>query len=455
MPPSPGFIGTWDPAGGGSGSATLQDIVDNGNSVEMPVNKIFEINHDLTEPYPRSLFSSDQLPLVMLDDGMYLGATKLAENNYYLDNVGRFWIEPSDVIIDGDYFLGVAISADGRIMFAAERGSGTWRSIDYGRSWTKVFNGGDSWGMATSANGKHVVRSEYGGGIYVSHDYGLGWPNPLLSPATVPGVPARYWRAFAVSTDGRYMIGMYGNAGVNGVWQSEDFGDSWTFNNVDCENHSDVIMSSDGKIRILGSYVDKSYISYDYGVTWEIVPGVPGSIVAWNASFGMSANGRHIVAARQSVGSSIYISHDYGQTWGVSYAPSQSWARLNMSSDGMIILASVSAAGGLLYLSMDGGVTWGTIGAPMSRGMVKMSASGNSILLAYNIGVVGHIEFSRADTIVNATNLLIPACPSEILDADMPESSYIAWIDEGTDMLEFKVKYSDGTVKSVSIGPLV
>lgn len=416
----------------GSGGSSLQAAYNAGNSIEVDISHLLDINHDFTDRYARSLITVDQLSIAGLDGGTYVGRTKIAENNYYISNLARTWNTP--VIPAGEFVLGVGVSADGKIMFSNQRNVGMYRSLDYGRTWTQnIVDHNDSWGIAMSVDGKHVFRSRYAGKIYVSHDYGTTFN-------IAPSSPNGHYRNFAASSDGKYVVAVWGN---NGIVMSNDYGDTWYMTTSTCNNHSGVAMSSDGKIIFVGSYVGRDVISYDYGATWSNSPlitnGAPGGFC------GMSASGRHMAVVSRN--SSIYISHDYGITWGVAYAPILDWGDVSMSDDGKIIVGSLGVAGGM-YISYDNGVTWEVNAFGRSSIMVKMSASGNTLISATIIGAGpnGYVEFSKADTVVNASSAIIPHTIDGVADADMVRQTYTIRVDDATNIPYMKVKMYDDSV---------
>jgi photosystem II stability/assembly factor-like uncharacterized protein len=417
-------------AGGGGGS--LQDAYDGGNSIT--VDNIIDINHDFSDTYARSLLAIDQLSIAMLDGGTYLGRTRVAENNYYISNLGRCWTVP--FIPAGALVLGVAVSADGRIMFSNQRNVGMYRSLDYGITWTQnLIDVNDSWGIGMSADGKHVVRSRYAGRIYISHDYGTTF-------AEVPSSSVGWYRGFAVSADGKYMVAYWGNGGVS---MSSDYGDTWYMTTSTCDNHSYASISSDGKIIIVGSLVENAQISYDYGDTWSDL-----TLVGAGLSSAMSASGRHIVAAIKN--NSIYISHDYGRTWSVSYAPALTWSVPSMSDDGNIIVVSLDVPGSI-YISKDRGLTWEIVAFGKATFMTKLSASGNTIISATidGGGPNGYVEFSRADTVMNASNAIIPHTIDGVGDADMIRQTYAIRVDDASNIPYIKVKMHDDSIFELAI----
>jgi hypothetical protein len=411
----------------GPSGNSLQAAYNAGNTIT--VDNIIDINHDFSDTYARSLLAIDQLSIAMLDGGTYLGRTRVAENNYYISNLGRCWTVPS--IPANPFVLGVAISADGRIMFSNQRATGMYRSLDYGITWTQnLIDVNDSWGIGMSADGKHVVRSRYAGRIYISHDYGTTF-------AEVPSSSVGWYRGFAVSADGKYMVAYWGNGGVS---MSSDYGDTWYMTTSTCDNHSYASISSDGKIIIVGSLVGNAQISYDYGDTWSDL-----TLVGAGLSSAMSASGRHIVAAIKN--NSIYISHDYGRTWSVSYAPALAWSAPSMSDDGNIIVVSLDVPGSI-YISKDRGLTWEIVAFGKATFMTKLSASGNTIISATvdGGGPNGYVEFSKADTVMNSSNMLISHTIDGVADADMIRQTYAIRVDDASNIPYIKVKMIDDSV---------
>lgn len=173
----------------------------------------------------------------------------------------------------------------------------TWRSTDYGATWT-LMNAGS--GCPGRYGQSSVVLSDGSillmGGLagyenvtmfndtWQSADYGKTWTLVNASP----GWSARYFSASVAMPDGTVVL-MGGrdesDTLKNDVWQSEDNGRTWTLVNANAgwserSVHTAVAMP-DGSLILMGGWDDISALndtwkSVDSGKTWTLVNASPG-----------------------------------------------------------------------------------------------------------------------------------------------------------------------------------
>ena len=166
----------------------------------------------------------------------------------------------------------IAISDDGNTVVVAAA-HGILKSTDTGESFALTSNpGGDLtlpllyWQrIDISADGSQIVATTGSSSIFKSTNGGTEWTELASSGA-------RQWEAIAISSDGRTIMGVARDE-VQGVWFSQDGGQTFTAANIDTvfQEGQAVFggMSDDGAVMIASSYYSSPYMSTDRGQTWS------------------------------------------------------------------------------------------------------------------------------------------------------------------------------------------
>ena len=208
----------------------------------------------------------------------------------------------------------------------------------------------------------------------------------------------RNWMNIAISSDGSKRAAA-GNADY--LYESSDYGASWTQVTSTVANWKGVAMSSDGTVQAAWSSGPSSadmkglFTSADTGATWTHrempawlhVSSYTGTIM----HCAVSPDGTHMTAlASGPPAGPMFISSDAGVTWTTS-GPSKYWRKSAMSADGSIQTATTGHLGarsdlvGTMYRSSDSGATWTEVAGmtahwggetSMGTGGVAMSSDG-------------------------------------------------------------------------------
>ncbi|MCX6689907.1 MAG: hypothetical protein NTZ39_09520, partial [Methanoregula sp.] len=207
----------------------------------------------------------------------------------------------SVVMLDGSIVLMGGVGG-------SEMMSDTWRSTDYGTTWTQV-NASSGWAgraahtSVAMSDGSIVLMGGYGWmGDYTyyfndtwrSTDYGTTWT--LMNASS--GWAGRYAHTSVAMPDGSIVLmgGFREDYYLRDVWRSTDYGATWTQQTANAgwtarSDHTSVAMP-DGSIVLMGGadstgYTNDTWRSTDYGAMWTQV----------NASSGWTARSDHTSVA--------------------------------------------------------------------------------------------------------------------------------------------------------------
>ena len=288
------------------------------------------------------------------------------------------------------------------VFYMAPVNGGAFKSIDYGRTWTPIFDDQPTASVGAiavsisnpnvvyvgSGEGLHRPDLSVGDGVYKSTDAGTTWKHLGLSDgqqipqlAVDPKNPERVFIAVAGHP--------YGPNEERGVYRSLDGGK--TFEKVLYRNEnvgaSDVVIDP-GNTQVVyaamwesregpwengafdgdGGGISKST---DGGKTWrQLTKGLPGNIVQANIAIAPSDSKTLFAAVRTKTISKLYRSDDGGETWsGTTDDPRPGLGigggdlpvvRFDPKNPQVVYSASI-----VCWKSTDGGKTWeGWRGAP-------------------------------------------------------------------------------------------
>ena len=309
---------------------------------------------------------------------------------------GQYMIQVSDYIyVSADFgqswttrvsdsvrtWVGATISASGRYMYATETTGGfLYSSSDYGVTWQTVGSSLANRSIVkTSASGQYVIALRTtSDGVYVSNNYGASF--------TAAGTSALYAGA-AISNDGKYMI--VGNNTTNGRYAtSSDFGVTWTNRNAPGQGVLDPFtwrafaMSSDGKYVVaVGPNVMYSS-NYGASFTASSVSLYSASLVtdvAYWDDVAMSMDGKIVIAVGWN--SYMYASQDYGVTWAIANSSVLKYNNVSMSGNNHIV-----CAGGDSFVNLTAATT--LINGPLqTRRYLSSLQTHTSNLFATNVAI--------------------------------------------------------------------
>ena len=200
--------------------------------------------------------------------------------------------------------IDIAISSNGIFQTALTREGKVWTSTNKGTTWNLTTNSNANLSglslttVAMSYSGQIQVVAGYNTSIYISIDYGYSWYEKGF---------INNWKKVLISDEGEFYLA----ATEDRLFTSKDYGTTW-FNKLDLTENSVFAMSKTGSIQVAAVNRGSIYVSNNYGETWTEVK---NTINNWQ-SIEISESGRiQTAVAFEGIYLRVYMSFDYGVTW--------------------------------------------------------------------------------------------------------------------------------------------
>jgi photosystem II stability/assembly factor-like uncharacterized protein len=231
---------------------------------------------------------------------------------------------------------------------------GIWYSETNGLNWTqsepKESLSQQNWqSICCDSTGQYQSACVYNGGIYNSSDFGKTW--------TESNATQQNWSSICCSSDGTYQTAC---TNFSGIWYSEDSGKNWNPSYALSKNWQSICCSADGTYQ--SACVNSGYIWYskDSGKNWT--QSALSSLSLW-VSICCSDSGQYQSACslEDDIFNGIYYSNDYGNNWTPSTPLNESWLAICCSADGKYQTAcasNISNIPGSIWYSKDYGHSW-------------------------------------------------------------------------------------------------
>jgi hypothetical protein len=296
----------------------------------------------------------------------YVAITKqLTTPTETFTNVGTNW-----VTIAQNFWNGCALSYDGSLgivglgITASIYGTGAYtNTVKPWQSATVRNSGNSTIGVGVSSSGQYTILSGTEG-LYVSNTSGTSYTT----------ISTTAYNNCAVSGNGIYMIA---NKFGGSTFMSTNYGVTWNALSLATTNYCGCAISFTGAYMMLGTRSSGTYLSSNYGQTWTTV-----SYSGNGCAISYSGQYQTLVVYNGP----IYVSSDYGATW-TSTSVTAYWTACSMSNDGRYQVACSSTNAGVngrVYVSTNYGVTWtlsSQLGTDLYSG-VAISGDGSFMLLS-------------------------------------------------------------------------
>lgn len=246
----------------------------------------------------------------MSDDGMFqLACTSnfdtYSKGHLYLsENRGANWRSYTPT----EYWSSVAISGDGKHMFAVALDSKKIYTSTNGSTWvsSEIDEVDSINSIAMSKDGKYLTilgTKTTDGNIdhLILRSTDLGSPVPVSNDV---GTGNHSWTSLAVSSTGRYQMACCDSDNNNkgALLQSSNFGETWSKHTNAVSDNQDsicVAMSGTGQFRLLSISDESLKYSNDFGVTWNNASGGQHT-GAYGAA--ISSSGRYYASVKDGSG---------------------------------------------------------------------------------------------------------------------------------------------------------
>ena len=218
---------------------------------------------------------------------------------------------------------------------------------NFATTWTQGSSLNNSVNMACSGNGKYVITAANSNAWTLSSDYGVTSTNLSFGS---------YGHA-AVSETGQYMVALMGS-----VYNSSDYGVTWSNSGTAVGTGNAIAISSTGKyvVTAYGSGSLFIYLSTNYGATFTRITDISGSAPA-NFTYGSAAMSRDGKTMFLSMDTYLMKSTNYGASWSVVYTSASNNGDVSCSGNGQIVLlCPPQGTSRDMYRSNDGGATFTT-----------------------------------------------------------------------------------------------
>lgn len=187
--------------------------------------------------------------------------------------------------------------------------------------------------------------------------YGISIRPKVFEAFTTMGPGPDNFFKIAMSSNGQYITATRANfSNLYKLYRSKNSGDTWTEVSPSIAGYDIAIAASNGLLQTAVDY-NNGYI-YTTTNAWDSYATVTSAGIADWGCVKMSSNGQIRVAG--SWDGKIVVSTDSGATWLSKVVPNFAYYNMGCSSDGQKMIAGGWSSGGVI-ISTDAGNTWSTI----------------------------------------------------------------------------------------------
>jgi len=326
-----GFTGPAGPAGQGSNSY---------NVVNTFIDASFCQNWDILDITNGLPYGTGFTYMTMSDSGSSSIGVVNGGYVYITTNTGTTWSIPSGLSFSSSWQYCTCTSDFTKLAICDI--SSVYVSINSGTSWTRV----DVSNVELASTITFVKYTKDGSILYASGQNGLYKSTnngTTFVRANNIGLYPALSNNIAISNDNQIILLEAKINNFTPIYISRDGGEDWTQimtlpqNAININSYWSIAISGSGKVMVV-SQSTMTYISYDYGFTWNNISGIYGIPL-------ISSDGTKIIIYSSSA---VYISLDSGGTWnnqagigGLLNALSYSF--ISMSVEVRIVMVSASS----------------------------------------------------------------------------------------------------------------
>ncbi len=447
-----------------AGSYKIRSVNSAGSSAPSDAMSAYQVING--EYYPKVLFSSNNQYAIArkFNDG---GSDEAAVSS----DGGITWTAvaaPGGVSVND-----VAMSLDGTIMYYTASASGTYKSTNYGATFSLLSAAPlNPMTIVCNSTGQRVfVYSDNDTSIYASNDAGATFTqganlgNFVVSMACnasgdhlylIDGLDAYkstdYGQTFTIMTLGLYgetvssiacnqsgqLIFISVSSGGLGVIVSVDYGVffySTIINSNNSDNYTNVVCDSIGNRVVALSTNGTIRVSYNSGTTWAVVPPIPGrSLTFTSGGVSISPDGTRYVSSLGAPGTFITVegTPDTVSVWRV--IDDVYYFNGSISTNNQRIVARNYNTGttvSTVVYSSDAGMTWTDVASFGDVYRVVASASGETVLAIMNDGTLPHVSTNYGATFTITTMAPVGSTPNQLAVIDSTGASMMAIADDG------------------------
>lgn len=289
--------------------------------------------------YPEDEPSSRDWSVVAISDTRQVlvvtgeSASEEDPNVFVSTDGGETW---DGAVVGANEFISATMNATGQLILLGENYGSLYLSTNSGETWQDISphpNGG-RWYAAISQNGQIILAADKNhedGGLYLSENAGTSWTTVFSD---------EYWDGAAMNQTGEIMLASGGQShhdGDDSLYRSLDGGENWSSIGT---NVASSAMSDTGEVMVVGQCGVEGaqngvYVSQNAGDSWTTAI-TPNSNQCWRVTISNSGQ-KMFAVGRDGV---IAYSEDYGETWDEIELDEVSLSSGALSGDGYSFVAA-------------------------------------------------------------------------------------------------------------------
>ncbi|MBN2586893.1 MAG: T9SS type A sorting domain-containing protein [Candidatus Fermentibacteraceae bacterium] len=341
---------SWSPIGpAGSGWGLLAAPFGSGETIIATTSDGFYMSGDFGSSWDLVVPGTSYSPAVCDGTGLY--APVITEGGVYeSDDMGITWTLNTGGIVASYWQAGCA----GSIGCLVGHYGGLYRTPETGSCYAVSQEGISNAFIHTvsydSAGGTLLAGGEHHG-LWRSTDAGVSWE--IIDP----GPPSWVIYDIAPESDLEYSGPVRYVATDDGVFRSDDYGDSWAPAGLAGTQVSSVAFDPDNPDRAwAGAASSGIQYTFNGGATWAPGSGLPFALYPSIELIELASGDIRVLAAFQQLGGGVYFSDDGGFTYTQASVPGTYHPGLS-ARNGSSPMAYLATDGGV-YRSFDRGASW-------------------------------------------------------------------------------------------------